>query len=64
MYAKADLPCDQGAIYSYAKIVMEATLANKRIGVMLLMHVAKCIKKKTLPPIVSFSGLQKVRKIY
>jgi len=61
---KADLPCDQGAIYSYAKIVLEATLANKRIGVTLLVHVVKFMFKKTLPPIPSFSGIQKVRKFY
>jgi len=46
MYAKKTLPSDQGPTYFYAKIIMEATLANKRARVMPLMHILKFIFKK------------------
>jgi hypothetical protein len=39
MYVKKNLPSDQGPTYFYAKIVMEATLANERTRVMPLMHI-------------------------
>jgi hypothetical protein len=45
MYAKTKLANDQGPTYSYAKNFREATLANKRIGIMTLMHILKFIFK-------------------
>jgi hypothetical protein len=38
---KRELARDQEATYCYAKIVREATLANKRKRVMPLMHILK-----------------------
>jgi len=38
---KIDLPSDHGATYSYAKSFREATLSNKRIGVMPLAYIWK-----------------------
>ncbi len=42
---KSKLANGQGPTYSYAKIVREATLANKRIGIMTLTHIFKFILK-------------------
>ncbi len=55
---KAGLPCDKGAIYSYAKIVMEKDRSDATRA------RCKFFEKKTLLPIPSFSGIQKVRKFY
>jgi len=42
---KPKLANGQGLTYSYAKIVREATLANKRIGILTFTHILKFIFK-------------------
>jgi hypothetical protein len=49
-YVNIDLANEEGANYSYAKIVREATLTNKRSGVMPLAHTLKFNKKKLCLP--------------
>jgi hypothetical protein len=51
---KIDLPSDHGATYSYAKIFREATLANKRIGVMPLAYILEFIFKNPITKVLDY----------
>ncbi len=56
---KTNLPSNKGPTISYAIIVRETTLANKRTGVMPLAHILKFIKENPVSTGAQYVTLQK-----